>query len=167
MIFNLFKKTAVLTLKDKAGRPGAAQPNKAKKTKKFKEAEIEKKAAKPKKIKKPKRPKKIKKIAPRVKPKVKPAKKRLVKGGGLMPEDTEIVGRVTHYFPHVNAAVIKLEAALSAGETIHIKGHSTDFKQLISSMQIDNNPVESAKKGDEIGLLVKERVRIHDIVYRA
>jgi hypothetical protein len=75
-----------------------------------------------------------------------------------------IIGLVTHYFPKVRAAVIKLKAPLSLGETIRIKGHTTDFTQTITSMQIDRVPINSAKKGDEIGLLVNSRVRSNDIV---
>ena len=77
-----------------------------------------------------------------------------------------IIGKITHYFPKVRAAVIKLKAPLSVGETIKIKGHTTDFKQVISSMQIDHVAVTTAKKGAEIGLLVKSRVRQHDRVLK-
>jgi len=33
-------------------------------------------------------------------------------------------------------------------------------------MQIDNTPIKTAKKGDEIGLLVKKRTRAGDSVYK-
>lgn len=78
-----------------------------------------------------------------------------------------VVGLVTHYFPHVNAAVIKLKTPLSVGDKIRIKGHTTDFIQGISSMQVDRVPINTAKKGQEIGLLVDSRVRQHDIAYKA
>jgi len=79
----------------------------------------------------------------------------------------EVIGIVTHYFPHVQAAVLKLKAPLSVGDKIHIKGHTTDFIQAINSLQIDRVPIDSAKKGQEIGLLVDSRVRQHDIAYKA
>lgn len=88
--------------------------------------------------------------------KIKPAKK--IQG--------KIIGKITHYFPKVRAAVIKLEAPLSVGDSIRIKGHTTDFKQAITSMQIDRVPISQAKKGQEIGLLVDSRVRQHDEVYK-
>jgi len=75
-----------------------------------------------------------------------------------------IIGVITHYFPHVRAAVIKLKAPLSVGDTIKIKGHTTNFTQTIDSLQIDRAPINSAKKGQEIGLLVNSRVRQHDVV---
>lgn len=77
------------------------------------------------------------------------------------------IGIITHYFPHVRAAVIKLKAPLAVGDAVKIKGHTTDFVQAISSMQIDRVPIQSAKKGAEIGLLVDSRVRQHDLVYKA
>ncbi|KPK96839.1 MAG: hypothetical protein AMJ95_12120 [Omnitrophica WOR_2 bacterium SM23_72] len=77
------------------------------------------------------------------------------------------MGTVTHYFPHVRAAVIKLKTPLSVGDSVKIKGHTTDFTQKVTSIQIDHVPISSAKKGDEIGLLVDSRVRQHDIVYKA
>jgi hypothetical protein len=77
-----------------------------------------------------------------------------------------VVGVVTHYFPKVNAAVVKLKAPLAPGDTIKIKGHTTDFTQQVASMQIDHVPITSAKKGDEIGLLVDSRARQGDKVYK-
>ena len=65
------------------------------------------------------------------------------------------------------AAVIKLKASLTTGDLVKIKGHTTDFKQAVTSMQVDHVPVDQAKKGQEIGLLVDSRVRQHDIVYKA
>lgn len=75
-----------------------------------------------------------------------------------------VIGEVTHYFPHVRAAVIKLKAPLAIGDAIKIKGHTTDLQQVVTSMQIDHVVVSEAKKGQEIGLLVESRVRQHDTV---
>jgi len=75
-----------------------------------------------------------------------------------------VVGVITHYFPHVQAAVIKLKAPILVGDMIRIKGHTTDLTQQVASMQIDHVSVTQAKKGQEIGLLVSSRVRQHDVV---
>ncbi len=78
----------------------------------------------------------------------------------------KLIGKVTHYFPHVNAAVIVLgKGSLRIGDTIVVKGHTTELKQQVTSMQIDHKPITDAKKGDEIGLFVSGRVREHDLVY--
>lgn len=79
----------------------------------------------------------------------------------------KIIGRVTHYFPKVRAGVIKLKVPLSVGDVVKIKGYTTDFTQNVSSIQIDHVPINSAKKGQEVGLLVDSRVRQHDVVYKA
>lgn len=78
----------------------------------------------------------------------------------------QVLGKVTHYFPHVNAAVIKLEAPLNINDVIRVKGHTTDLQETVTSIQIDRVPVTETKKGDEIGFLVKSRVRAGDIVYK-
>lgn len=77
-----------------------------------------------------------------------------------------IIGKIIHYFPHVNAAVVKLKAPLKIGDTIKIKGHTSDFTETVSSIQIDRLPIQSAKKGQEIGLLVTSRVRRKDTIYK-
>ncbi len=92
--------------------------------------------------------------------KKRPALKKAVKKEG------NLIGLITHYFPHVQAAVIKLKAPLAMGETVKIKGHTTDLTQVITSMQIDRVDISNAKKGDEIGLQVASRVRQHDKVYK-
>ena len=103
--------------------------------------------------------------------KKKPTKKRVTKAKAKAPaikkKKENIIGVVTHYFPKVRAGVIKLKAPLATGDTLKIKGHTTDFTQEVNSMQINHVPVERAKKGEEIGLLVDSRVRQNDIVYKA
>ncbi len=76
-----------------------------------------------------------------------------------------LVGVIIHYFPKVNAAVVKLKKPLKIGDPIQIKGKTTDFKQMVSSMQIDRRPIESAKARQEIGLEVLREVRSNDLVY--
>ena len=76
------------------------------------------------------------------------------------------VGEVTHFFTNINVAVIKLSDKLKAGEKILIEGATTNFEQAVDSMQIEHKEVKEAKKGDSIGLKVKDRVREGDKVYR-
>ncbi|MBN1353939.1 MAG: hypothetical protein JW994_04655 [Candidatus Omnitrophica bacterium] len=79
----------------------------------------------------------------------------------------EPIGEVTHFFPHVKAAVIKIKKeTLSVGDTLYIKGHTTDFEQKIKSMQVNHSPVDVAKRGQEIGLKVRSKVRHGDKVYK-
>jgi selenocysteine-specific translation elongation factor len=76
------------------------------------------------------------------------------------------VGTVSDFFAHPVVAGIELSGELNTGDMIHIKGHTTDIELIISSIQIDNETVTSAKAGDAIGIKVPERVRPGDIVYK-
>jgi len=76
------------------------------------------------------------------------------------------VGVVTHYFGKISVAGIKLSDTLSVGDTIHIKGHTTDLTENVDSIQIDNDAVDSAGPGKLIGLKVSDHVREHDKVYK-
>jgi putative protease len=85
----------------------------------------------------------------------------------VLLEGYQEIGYVTHYFDRPHAAVVKITVGgLSVGDTIRIKGHTTDFTERVESMQVDHQPVERAGVGDEVGLAVRDRVREHDAVYR-
>ena len=127
-------------------------------------AKIKSKKAKAKKI--IKRPKsKIKSKAKR-RPAAKKSKAKAKKPQGL-EASLEKIGEVTHYFPHVKAAAVKLlKSGLRVGDSVYIKGHTTDFKERVLSIQLDHATIPEGKKGQEIGLLVKSRVRQGDKVYK-
>ena len=76
------------------------------------------------------------------------------------------VGIVSDFFAHPVVAGIELSGELNAGDLIRIKGHTTDVELTVSSIQIDNNSVASAKAGDAVGIKVTERVRPGDTVYK-
>jgi len=109
--------------------------------------------------------KRVKKTVKRV-VKRKPASKKKVVAKKTAKKEGNLIGTVTHYFPHVQAAVIKLKGPLTKGDTLKIKGHTTDITQIVTSMQIDRVDISNAKKGDEIGLQVSSRVRQGDKVYK-
>ena len=82
-----------------------------------------------------------------------------------MPEQE--IGHIEHYFSKAMVAALKItKGTLKVGETIHIKGHTTDFNQTIDSMQIDHKPVTEVKGGDDVGIKVKDHVRDKDTVYK-
>ena len=77
------------------------------------------------------------------------------------------VGIVTNFYAKPSAAVVEITAhGLKVGDKIKIKGHTTDFEQVVESMQIEHQPIQEALPGQIIGLKVKERVRPHDRVYK-
>ena len=76
------------------------------------------------------------------------------------------VGRVSDYFAHVGVAGIELSGTLREGDTIHLKGHTTDFEQVVESLQIEHANVQEAGAGQSIGVKVQERCRHGDHVYK-
>ncbi len=76
------------------------------------------------------------------------------------------VGRVTHYFNKIGVAIVELEDDLKVGDTIRFKGSTTEFEQMVDSLQIEHEQVQEAKKGQAVGLKVKEHAREHDLVYK-
>ena len=85
---------------------------------------------------------------------------------GLSEENVVQIGHITHFFPKISVAVIELEKLLKVGDTIAVKGPTTDFEQKVDSMQIEHENVEKAEAGQSIGLKVAERVRETDVVYK-
>jgi len=76
------------------------------------------------------------------------------------------VGKITHYYDKIGVAVIELEGALSDKDSIRISGHGNEFTQPVSSMQIEHENIEKAKKGDAIGLKVDQPVKEGDEVFK-
>jgi putative protease len=79
--------------------------------------------------------------------------------------DEKEIGKVSGYFSHVGVAAIKLSSGLKVGDKIRIKGHTSDVDVKVGSIQIERNPVKTAKKGDHIGIKVPEKVRPNDRVF--
>ncbi len=79
----------------------------------------------------------------------------------------EVIGQVTDYFGKVGVAAVQVTAGiLSVGDTVHIKGHTTDLTQTVDSMQLEHQGVQRAEVGQTVGIRVKERVRRGDAVLK-
>ena len=77
------------------------------------------------------------------------------------------IGVVTHYFGKITVAILKIEEeGLKIGDTIHFKGHTSDFTQKVESMELEHKVVQEAKVGDPIGIKVSEHTREGDVVYK-
>lgn len=83
-----------------------------------------------------------------------------------MPEEKPI-GEVTHYFGKIGVAIVKFNRQVKVGEMIHFRGAHTDFTQKIESMQYNHKNINQAKKGQEVGIKVEQKVREGDEVYEA
>jgi len=80
--------------------------------------------------------------------------------------EEKLIGKITHYFNRIGVAVLELSDEIRVGDTIHIKGHTTDFTQKIVSMQIEHKPIEVGKPGDNIAIKVDDVVKEHDLVFK-
>lgn len=77
------------------------------------------------------------------------------------------IGFVSNFFSKISVAAIEMtKGKLKIGDTIHIKGHTTDFEEIVKSMQIEHANISEAKAGDSIGLKVSQHVRKKDSVYK-
>lgn len=82
-------------------------------------------------------------------------------------EDMEEIGKVFNFFVKPSVAAINITAGeLKVGDTILIKGETTNLTLKIESMEIDRAQVEEATAGQGVGIKVKERVRPNDKVYK-
>jgi len=82
-------------------------------------------------------------------------------------EPGERVGVVTHYYNHLGVAVVRIDSAtLRVGDTICIRGHTTDFTQRVASLQVEHAPVTEVGPSDDCALKVIAHAREHDVVYK-
>ena len=77
------------------------------------------------------------------------------------------IGVVIHYWGKIGVAGLSItDGELRVGDSIHIKGHVSDFTQRVDSIQIENKAVEVARPGDQIGVRVTDLVRKRDEVFK-
>ncbi|TRO43096.1 translation elongation factor-like protein [Candidatus Bathyarchaeota archaeon] len=82
--------------------------------------------------------------------------------------DSEVVqiGHITHFFSKISVAIVELTAPLSVGDRILIKGPTTDFEQVVDSMQIEHQSIQRAEAGQSIGLKTAQPIKEKDVVYK-
>ena len=84
----------------------------------------------------------------------------------MTEEDIIEIGHILHFFSKINVAVVELALPLTVGNRILIKGPSTDFEQIVDSMQIERKAITQAESGQSIGLKVDQPVKEKDVVYK-
>lgn len=109
-----------------------------------------------------------KKIAKKTTTKKKPVKKIVKQKKAIKPKTKEeLVGKIVHYFNNIEVGIVKIiKGALSEGDRIKIKSGSSEFEQEVKSMQINHQQVLKAKKGDVVGLKVKDKIKEGDEIYK-
>jgi hypothetical protein len=82
------------------------------------------------------------------------------------PGSEQMVGVVKKFFSRVSVAAIELtQGRLGVGDTIHIKGHTTDLEERVDSLEVEHQAVENVAAPALIGVKVGARVREHDAVF--
>mgnify|MGYP001566258730 CR=1 FL=1 len=69
------------------------------------------------------------------------------------------VGKVTHYYNKAEVAIVEVEGGIKVGDMVKFQGHGADFEQPLDSIQINHEQVQSAKKGDVVGVKVEKEVK--------
>ncbi len=72
--------------------------------------------------------------------------------------DTKI-GVVIHYYDKIKVAILNLMGALSVGDRVTFRWHEQEFEQTIQSVHINHEPIQTAKKGQVVGVKVSQDVR--------
>jgi len=79
----------------------------------------------------------------------------------------EAIGKVMDYFAKIGVAGVQVTTgSLNVGDTIRIKGHTTDITQVVESIQLQHQTVQKADAGQTVGIKVRERVRKGDSVWK-
>jgi len=79
----------------------------------------------------------------------------------------EEIGKITHFFSKIGVAVLELtKGKLQIGDTIHIKGHTTDYYQKVQSLQVEHANIESAEEGMQVGIKLEGSARENDLVFK-
>jgi translation elongation factor EF-Tu-like GTPase len=77
------------------------------------------------------------------------------------------IGIVTHFFKGPSVAVVRVtDDALAVGDEIRFVGHTSDFTERVTSMEVDHQKVERATAGQEVAIQVVSRARPHDQVLK-
>ena len=99
------------------------------------------------------------------KKKVKKSSKKTIKKSTKKVPQLKPMGKITHFYGNIKVAIIKFNKPFKAGGKILIKGATTDFKQVVSSVQYNHEPIKVAKKNQQVGVKVSKKVREGDVVY--
>ena len=76
------------------------------------------------------------------------------------------IGKVSNYFSNISVAAFEIESGkLKVGDSVHIKGYTTDFTDRVESIQMEHQEIDTAKKGDDIGIKVSQKVRSGDKIF--
>jgi len=80
--------------------------------------------------------------------------------------EERLLGRVTHFFPHVMAAIVKLEDDVKIGDRVKFQKGENEFEQEVKSMQVDHQSIQAGKRGEEVAIQTEQKVKEGYLVFK-
>jgi hypothetical protein len=145
-----------------AGRKKAVTKKKTVKVKAVRKKAAPKPAAKKRAVKKPVKKPAVKKAAVRKKAAPKPAD---LSWREVLPGEV-FVGIAEDYLSHLSVMLITVKVPVAVGDTLHVRGFTSDFKQKVESIQLEHQNVNEAMAGQDVGIKIGDKVRKHDYIYK-
>lgn len=78
-----------------------------------------------------------------------------------------VLARVIHYYDRLGVAILEVGAPIALGDNVRIRHGDIDLLQPVTSLQIDHQPIQKAKKGDIVGMQVNTKTREGSLVVPA
>jgi len=93
---------------------------------------------------------------------------KVIQGKEVDLEKEKPVGEIIHYYGKIKVGVIEIAKGqqISVGETLYYMGNTTDFTDVLKSMQEYGKQIKTAKGKKQVGVKVKEKVRKGDKVFK-
>ena len=85
----------------------------------------------------------------------------------MVQKEEKPIGEVTHYYGKIGVAIVRFSKTVPQGTKVRFRGATTDFEQVIDSIELDHKKVSEAPKNKEVGIKVKEKVREGDKIFEA
>ncbi len=93
---------------------------------------------------------------------------KVIKGKKIDLAKEKPVGEIIHYYGKIKVGVVEVHKGqqISVGETVYYSGHTTDFDDIIESMQDFGKNIETAKGKKQVGIKAKKKLRRGDKVFK-
>jgi len=81
--------------------------------------------------------------------------------------ETIPIGEVTHFYGKPSVAVVRADGVIKNGDTIQIKGHTTDFTMTVMGMRNEQEQeIDTAHSGQLVAFRTPQVARPGDKIYR-
>ena len=78
-----------------------------------------------------------------------------------------LIGEITHFFPRIQVCVLSVSAgSIKVGDQILISGKERRFTQKVASLQIESVNVQTARRGDLVGLKLDKPAQVGNKIFK-